>query len=135
MTKTGGCNCGAIRFEVTGDIPAAGYCHCTRCQRRTGTAAAVSAFVPADQFRLTAGEDVVRAWEPDPGNRTWFCPECGSPAYSSNDARPGFVVVRLGTFDGDPGVRPTLRLYTNYAAPWEPIPDDGLKRYPEGLTA
>jgi hypothetical protein len=45
------------------------------------------------------------------------------------------VVVRLGTFDEDPGVRPSMRIFTSSAATWEPIPDDGLKRFPEGLTA
>ena len=35
-------------------------------------------------------------------------------------------------FDGDPGVRPNWRTYVSYAAPWEPVPDDGLERYPEG---
>jgi hypothetical protein len=41
------------------------------------------------------------------------------------------LYVRLGTFDADPGIRPSYRQYVAYAAPWEPIPDDGLERYPE----
>ena len=135
MTLTGGCNCGAVRFEVTGEIPGAGYCHCKRCQRRSGSGATASAFVPRDGFRLTAGEDVVRAWSPDEGNHKWFCPRCGSPVYGTNERRPGFVMVRLGVFDEDPGVRPGVRIYTDYAAPWEPIPDDELPRMPEGLQA
>ena len=40
--------------------------------------------------------------------------------------------VRMGAFDGDPGVRPTWRTYVAYAATWEPIPDDGLERFAEG---
>jgi hypothetical protein len=40
--------------------------------------------------------------------------------------------VRLGTFDGDPGIKPQWRQFVAYASPWEPIPDDGLPRYPEG---
>ena len=135
MTLTGGCNCGAVRFEVTGEIAGAGYCHCTRCQRRSGTAAAPSAFVTADQFRIVEGEDVVKAWEPGDGGAKWFCPECGSPIYANSTARPDFVAVRLGVFDEDPGVRPQLRMFTNYAAPWEPIPDDGLHVLGEGLPA
>jgi hypothetical protein len=43
--------------------------------------------------------------------------------------------VRLGTFDGDPGVRPAWHQFVAYAAPWEPIPDDGLPRYSEGRVA
>jgi hypothetical protein len=41
------------------------------------------------------------------------------------------MAVRMGAFDGDPGVRPSFRQFVAYAAPWEPIPDDGLPRYPE----
>ena len=41
--------------------------------------------------------------------------------------------MRLGAFDGDPGVRPGARQFVAYAAPWEPIPDDGLPRFPERL--
>ena len=135
MTLTGGCNCGAVRFEVEGEILGAVTCHCTRCQRRTGTAASPNVAVKADQFRLTAGEDVIKAWEPGDGGSKWFCPECGSPIYASSAARPGFAVVRMGVLDEDPGVRPQLRIWTNYAAPWEDIPDDGVKRLPEGLPS
>jgi hypothetical protein len=42
--------------------------------------------------------------------------------------------IRLGAFDGDPGVRPAWRAFVAYAAPWEPIPDDGLERFAEGRT-
>jgi hypothetical protein len=134
MTLTGGCNCGAVRFEVTGDPLGAAYCHCTRCQRRSGTAASPSVFVEDEQFRLVAGEDVIKAWEPGDGGAKWFCPECGSPIHASSLARPGVVAVRFGVFDEAPPVKPQVRIFTNYAAPWEPIPDDGLQRFPEALT-
>jgi hypothetical protein len=39
--------------------------------------------------------------------------------------------IRMGAFDGDPGIRPSFRQFVTYAAPWEPIPDDGLPRHPE----
>jgi hypothetical protein len=42
--------------------------------------------------------------------------------------------VRLGAFDGDPGIRPEYHQFVEYAAAWEPIPEDGLPRYPEGRT-
>ena len=45
------------------------------------------------------------------------------------------AIVRLGAFDGDPGVRPSARQFVAYAAPWEPIPDDGLPRYDERMPA
>ena len=133
MSLTGGCNCGAVRFEVDGEPLGAVYCHCTRCQRRSGTAAAPSAIVAPDKFRLVKGEDVIRAWSPVEGNDKWFCPDCGSPIYASNAERPEFVAVRMGVFDEDPGVRPGMRVFTADAAPWEPIPDDGIQHFPEGF--
>jgi hypothetical protein len=48
---------------------------------------------------------------------------------------PDAMGIRMGTFDTDPGVRPSFRQFVNYAAAWEPIPDDGLPRYPESKHA
>ena len=129
---TGGCNCGAVRFEVTEPLGPARYCHCTRCQRRTGTAAAASAAVVPGSFRILQGDDRLKVWKPEDGGEKWFCGECGSAMFSRGGADPNRVAVRLGAFDGDPGVRPSARQFVAYAAPWEPIPEDGLPRYPEG---
>ena len=128
---TGGCGCGAVRFEVSAPLTAALYCHCTRCQRRTGTGASASARVEPGSFKIVSGEDRLRAWRPEGGWEKWFCGECGSAVYSRHPVKADRVGVRLGAFDEDPGVRPSLRQFISYAAPWEPIPDDGLPRYPE----
>lgn len=125
---TGGCNCGAVRFEVSEPFEASMYCHCTRCQRRNGTAASVNARTTPEAFRIVQGEDRIRAWDPPGGAAKYFCGDCGSALFSRS---PGSVGVRLGTIDGDPGIRPSYRQYTAYAAAWEPIPDDGLPRHPE----
>ena len=61
---TGGCLCGGVRYEITEPFTGASYCHCTRCQRRTGTAAAASARVPSGGVRITAGAGLVRTWLP-----------------------------------------------------------------------
>ena len=128
---TGGCGCGAVRFEVTEPLVSARYCHCTRCQRRTGTAASASATAVPGSFRIVGGEDRLRAWKPEGGAEKWFCGDCGSAIFSVHPDEPNQIAVRLGAFDDDPGVRPSLRQFVAYAAPWEPIPDDGLPRYPE----
>ena len=131
LPLTGGCNCGAVRYEITEPLVSAGYCHCTRCQRRTGTAAAASARVAPGALRILQGEELLRAWEPGDGFAKVFCSACGSAMWSRHPTDPTIVSVRLGTFDGDPGIRPQYRQFTAYAAPWEPLPDDGLPRYPE----
>ena len=129
---TGHCLCGGVRFEVTEEPLSAGYCHCTRCQRRTGSAASAQARIDGRTFRLVRGEELVKCWKPaDSGFAKCFCSECGAHLFSRNADDPAQMSVRLGAFDHDPGVRPSWRAFVAYAAPWEPIPDDGLERFPE----
>ena len=132
LPLTGGCLCGAVRFELNEAPVGAGYCHCTRCQRRTGTAAAASAAIDGRSLEVVRGEELVKAWRhPDGGFEKCFCRECGAHLFSRNPGDPAEMSVRLGAFDGDPGVRPSWRAYVAYAAPWEPVPDDGLERFDE----
>jgi hypothetical protein len=131
LTLSGGCNCGAVRFELSEPPASAGYCHCRRCQRRSGAAASANAYVHLRTLRILSGEESMRAWKPETGREKWFCGECGSALFGGNPNSDDPIGVRLGAFDGDPGVRPSKRQFTDYAAPWEPIPDDGLPRYPE----
>ncbi len=132
---TGGCGCGEVRFEVDAPLLSASYCHCTRCQRRTGTAASANARTQPGSFRLVAGEEQVRTWAPEGGFEKSFCALCGSALFSRDPENPETIGVRLGAFDRDPGIRPQWRQFVAYAAPWEPLPDDGLPRYPKGRTA
>ena len=131
LPLTGGCLCGAVRFEVTEPLVSSGYCHCTRCQRRTGTAASPGARIAPGSLRVLSGEEHIRAYEPDEGFAKVFCTACGSSLWSRSQEDPDVISIRLGAFDDDPGIRPTYRQFVAYAAPWEPIPDDGLERFPE----
>jgi hypothetical protein len=131
----GGCMCGGVRFEVTAPLVSAGYCHCTRCQRRTGTGASAFARAAPGSLRVTAGEELIRAYRPDDGFAKEFCSACGSALWSRSPDDPDVVAVRLGAFDGDPEIRPSYRQFVAYAAAWEPIPDDGLPRHPERRPA
>ena len=70
---TGGCLCGGVRFEVTQPLVSAGYCHCTRCQRRTGTAAAISGRILPGSLRIVTGGELVRSYEPADGFAKDFC--------------------------------------------------------------
>ncbi|MBJ7522253.1 MAG: GFA family protein [Solirubrobacteraceae bacterium] len=127
---TGGCLCGAVRFELTAPPTTATYCHCTRCQRRTGTAASAQAVIAPGSLRWLAGEDEVRFWWPEGGGfGKGFCPACGAHICSKAPGADEPWSIRMGAFDEDPGVRPSLRQWVGSAAPWEPIPDDGLPRF------
>jgi hypothetical protein len=135
LPLTGGCGCGAVRFEVRAPLVSANYCHCTRCQRRTGTGASANAHLAPGSFHLLSGANELRSWKPEGGWEKWFCGECGSAVFSRHPEDPERMGVRLGALDADPGIRPSVRQFTAYAASWEAIPDDGLPRYPESAHA
>jgi hypothetical protein len=120
-----------VRFEVTAPFVAALYCHCTRCQRRTGTGRSANARLEPGSVRVLAGENKLRSWAPEGGAEKVFCGSCGSALFSRAPGSSDFATVRLGTLDDDPGIRPQWHQYVAYAASWEEIPDDGLPRYPE----
>jgi hypothetical protein len=130
---TGACLCGGVRYEVTEPLVSAGYCHCGRCQRRSGTAASAQARIVPGSLRIVSGAELVTTWKPPDGFPKAFCSACGSALWSSNPESGEPASVRLGTFDEDPGIRPSYRQFAAYAAPWEPLPDDGLPRYPERI--
>lgn len=129
---TGRCLCGAVELSISEPLVGARYCHCTRCQRRTGTAFAVSGLTRPGSFSITRGAEAVREFRPAAGG--WikaFCGECGSQLYTTSPDDPDEVAVRYGALDADPGVRPSSHQFVDYAAPWEPLQDDGLPRYGE----
>ena len=61
LPLTGGCLCGRVRYEITAPLVFAAYCHCTRCQRRTGAAASVSARIAPGSLRIVSGREVIKA--------------------------------------------------------------------------
>ncbi len=126
----GGCLCGAVRFEITAPFVSAGYCHCTHCQRRTGTGSSANGRVPQEGFRLLAGAEQLRSFEPPVGVPKLFCATCGSALFSGDPFADLEVAVRLGTLDHDPGIRPQYRQFVESAAPWEPVDEDGLVHHP-----
>jgi hypothetical protein len=135
LPLTGGCGCGAVRFAVTAPLVSANYCHCTRCQRRSGTAASANARPQPGSFRVVSGEETLRAWRPQRGWEKWFCGQCGSAVFSRHPDDPERMSIRLGGFDGDPGIRPSIRQFTAYATAWEAVPEDGLPHHPESAHA
>jgi hypothetical protein len=135
LPLTGGCGCGAVRYEIDQPLVSASYCHCTRCQRRTGTAASANGRTAPGSFRVVKGEEQLRSWAPEGGAEKLYCAQCGSAVFSRLAGDPPTIGVRLGGLDADPGIRPQWHQYVAYAASWEELPDDGLPRYPEAKTA
>jgi hypothetical protein len=125
----GGCLCGAVRFEISAPLLSAGYCHCSHCQRRTGTGSSVNGRVPQSGFRILQGAERLRSFAPAGGVAKLFCEICGSALFSGDPFSDPEVAVRIGVLDRDPGVRPSYRQFVDSAASWEPLADDGLTRY------
>jgi hypothetical protein len=124
----GRCLCDGVQFEIRGAPLSAGYCHCTRCQRRTGTAASAQARVTADQLHILHGEEHVGSWTPAGGFAKLFCMRCASALFSHSTDRRHWA-VRLGALDPGHGIRPAYRQRVESACAWEPLPDDGLPRH------
>lgn len=126
--------CGAVRFELSEPLLGALFCHCKRCQRRTGTGVSTTALTAPGSYRTVSGQDLVRTWDPgDGGYVKAFCSTCGSQLFTHHPDNPELLAVRMGALDEDPGIRPSAHQFTDYAAPWAPVPDDGLPRFPERI--
>ncbi len=129
LVRSGGCLCGAIRYEVKGEPDDACVCHCTNCQRWSG-----SAFIAGAGFR----NDTV-VWNTDPAffalsdkcERS-FCPKCGSSLafhYSG-----GQVWVTLGTLDDPEQLKPQYHQFTERELSWACMSDD-LPRHEQAPAA
>jgi hypothetical protein len=130
----GHCGCGAVRFEVRAPFESAGYCHCHRCQHRTGTAGGASARVPRAAVEFTDGLDLIRTWKPEGGKPKSYCGECGGHLFAG--ALDGEIIaIRMGAIEGDPGIRPEFHQWVSSFPVWENLPDDGLPRHPENSPA
>ena len=113
----GGCHCGAVRFEVTGEAFRVGLCHCTDCRRHSGAPMVAWAILEEGQFRVTKGE--ARAYASSEHGRRHFCPACGTGLWYTNDAVfAGLVDVQLATMD-DPAIfQPTEQIQVAERIGW-----------------
>ena len=128
---TGSCLCGAVRYEAS-ETGLAANCHCSRCRKWHGAAFASIVRVPLDALRITSGEESISRYASSPGIDRCFCKVCGSSLFTLRRDL-GRAHVRLGTVDGDPGVRPSLHAFVGSKASWFEI-TDSLPQH-EGLPA
>lgn len=117
---TGGCLCDAIRYTVSTPVTGLRACHCTHCQKASGTGASVNAVVPSSSFALTQGTPKRYADKADSGRTLYryFCGGCGSPLYAHRETSPEIIVVRAGSFDDSSTLKITTNIWTKSARPW-----------------
>jgi hypothetical protein len=127
MDVSGHCFCGHIQYTATIDESLVAICHCTSCQRNSGTAFGVVVNIVDDSFKLLSG--TLKSYESyaDSGalrSRT-FCPECGTRIYASTvGAESGFTGLRVGTCDQRDQLVPSIQLWCRSALPWAVL--DGI---------
>ncbi|MES1199500.1 MAG: GFA family protein [Pseudomonadota bacterium] len=120
MKITGSCHCGAITYEAEVDPATLSLCHCTDCQRLTGTAYRAAIPAPAASFVLH-GEPTsyLKTAESGAKRRHAFCPTCGAPIFATAMENPITYTLRFGTInERDQLARPRIQLWHRSAAAW-----------------
>ncbi len=123
---TGGCLCGEIRYRITQPIRDLRACHCTHCQKASGSVGSVNVIVPASAVTFEKGAPKRYVDTAQSGNKLhrYFCGNCGSPIYSQRETRPEVMVVRAGTLDESSDLKVAAHIWTASARPWMHIPHD-----------
>ena len=128
ISTMGGCLCGAIRYEVDGELTNISNCHCGMCRQQSGAAFSTFAAIDSDGFQWVSGEEQISQYESSPGGFRIFCKVCGSILGVVEDG--SVTMISLGSVSGDPGVRPAEHIFVGSKAPWYEIRDD-LPQYLE----
>jgi hypothetical protein len=127
MKATGGCFCGAVRFEVEGEPTHETFCHCTICRRTSGASPVAWVTFPADGFSYTRGEP--RTFRSsDHGHRS-FCGDCGSPLAFRSDRFPGEIDLATCVLDDPAPLAPRDHTQAAFGLSFS-SPRDGLPVFP-----
>lgn len=115
----GSCRCGQVTYTAGADPVFTGVCHCTACQKGTGSAFGVVIGLPAAAVSISGTTKTFHATG-DSGKPTHhrFCPECGSQIADEADVMPGVVMIAAGTLDDPSWIKPTVQIYCDSAQPW-----------------
>ena len=114
---SGGCACGAIRYECNEPPLLTWYCHCQSCQKASGTTNAANIWVNAAGLKFVAGEPSTYVVKAENGNATYrhFCQSCGSPLGMASDSFPDLACVTAGSLDNVDEFRPVANIWTRSA--------------------
>ncbi|MEA2778544.1 MAG: hypothetical protein QOK29_88 [Rhodospirillaceae bacterium] len=129
---TGGCQCGAVRYEITGAPVRVYVCHCRECRKQSSSAFGISVFVRPADFRLTQG--TTRRWsrKTDSGRTLHgaFCPDCGSRLWHEADGPSETLSVKGGSLDDPVDLGPAIHVWTSRKLPGVIIPAHA-QQFPE----
>lgn len=130
---TGGCMCGAIRYECSTEPIVTGNCHCRDCQRATGSAFAAAILVPRSAVTIT-GDVKYYDVKGDSGGivSRGFCPNCGSRLFGK-PPMPELIGIMAGSLDDPSWFQPEMDFYTASAQPWDYMNPE-LPKFPKSPT-
>jgi hypothetical protein len=132
IRATGRCLCGAVRFEVRGELRDVLVCHCIECRRWAGNAWAAAA---AERDAIVVLDERALRWidspESDRRARRGFCGSCGSSLFWDPPERDS-VSIAAGSIDEPTGLRMIGHWYADRHGDWYELPDDGLARHAQG---
>lgn len=124
----GGCQCGSVRYRISGSPVMAALCHCSMCRR--ANAAPAVAWAMYQQSQVSFPESPPTVYESSPGSQRGFCTRCGTQISFTADYIPGLIDITIGSLD-EPGlVAPTFHYWESRRLPWLHVADE-LPRYPE----
>jgi hypothetical protein len=119
MKIEGGCLCGKVRYSADAEPIFTGVCHCTNCQKGTGTAFNVVVALPKPALSING---TLKSFEGhgDSGKATYrrFCPECGSGLIDEAEVMPDVVMIMAGTLDDRSWLKPAMEIFCDSAQPW-----------------
>ena len=124
--RTGGCLCGAVRFEVRGEPQKVIHCHCTMCRKHSGAAFLTYALFDASDVHFTGSEPV--AYHSSEQGRRTHCGTCGSPVSFVYANEPHALYLAAGAFDDAASLVPTEHWFIGSRLPWTHL-DDGLPQF------
>lgn len=136
MHLEGRCLCGAVSYAFDGEPSVVAVCHCSDCQRQTGTAFSVVVGVVDESLGVdgqTLRTVVTTGGDHGMNTNRSFCSGCGSPIVTRVDAIPGMAWIKAGTLDDRTWLRPTVEIWCGSAQPWIP-PLPGADRFERDPT-
>lgn len=125
-TLEGACNCGAVKYRLTSGPMFVHCCHCTDCQRHTGSAFAINALIETDRIELLGTPPVPISMPTESGrpHDIYRCPTCQVAVWSDYGRRPRIRFVRVATLNRPHPIRPDVHIFVRSKLPWVGLPAD-----------
>lgn len=127
---SGGCACGAIRYEAAAEPIVMLHCHCHDCQRASGGPFSSMVVVPAEAFTFVRGVPRYHASPSEAGGKTnrGFCPDCGTPLVIKPDAVPQIIALRTASLDDQSWFTQQIDVWISDAHAWDKM-DPALPKF------